>query len=1310
MPGVVLMNPWRKFLFGILLLPLCLGFSAGQAKQPAILQIQNSGSTAGTAANFFRVNFTSGCTATYSSGAFNIACTGGAGNPGGTPNQLQYNNAGTSFAGFTPSGDVAINVSTGVFTVKGLNGTALSGLSTGLLKNTTSTGAPSIAVLSDITTLFTGTGLLRQAGAASELSGDCTTSGSNAVTCLDTNGTPFTSLATLATTAYSVLVSGASNPAYTTPSANGQCLMSGAANYATTTPSFQTCPSGGGGSLPSGNTGLNLRNTTGSTTYAATSIAGGIDASLYRTGSVGTCTPGTNDNICIANAIAAIPGSPATGGGYAVIDDTNATGAQVWTASPFAAILSNGTTNFTAPVKCGLLILSGGAQITMNQPFAVPRCWDVEVISQFGQLPNIAASSSWPGIYNTGTVTTGSPTLISTNQYQFTVTGSGTTFTSNVVVGEEFAVCQGSANAGANGPSCGGNGTTTCSVACSSNSAGQLTYGIVLAVTDNTHLVVGTANAATGVANASGVNYVIKAPLIWLGAMGAGAADSGGASVHWKGGQFSCANKPGCSGFANFSQQENTTLENVVITNVIDTYVDIEGINAVNSGPYERIVMNGSSSCAAGTMAVISRIPGSTKDFGHFTVNFDACPSTGGATAIDWEQGGELWDAHYENTGNTSGTDTFISVGDNGGGLAAVTCPVICVQPVNSAASSYIHGVAVTGTGGTGVSLGLNQDTWIQLADVSVSFTNVIVDNARSCSIATGTGDSTIVLYEHLYGNGWFGTAQNTVNSCGSGGEFAGPITFNGTTSGSATVGASATGSLLDLNGANATVSAAGAASFATSVTVGSSGAGTVALGSSGGFTSTLGSVATANNTIDFPATVPTTLHGLYCVTSSTTCTLTDTGYAYNAIPISNIGSAGLSGTAPITISGAGAIACATCVTSAASLTNTAIMTGAGSQASQTPDATATLSAGGVLAGVSLAESLLTGSAAQTTITETATGHEVTRAGVETANLTYPYVFTNANTTTTTSGALGINTTGAGGTGQVPLIINETVAAGDLLDAYTGGSFANGVFTAGTKEFTVGSTGILALGTATIPTFGTGAAQELQACGTAPTLVASTSFQYCNASNFFDISTGTTDLGPAVAESSIITANVIPKAIGTNPGLAASTLSDNGTTVSTTEAVAFGSSGQFAVSAAGLVTKSNNLTTAGQGVTPILGVTSQKSETATADANVLTVTPASAAGTYRISVVISVSAATSGVIGWTATYTDSNGNAQTPTELELFQNGTAAPALTFTTSAAGNYHGSADIDVNNAGTNIVIKWIGGGTTTAKMSATVERII
>jgi hypothetical protein len=47
---------------------------------------------------------------------------------------------------------------------------------------------------------------------------------------------------------------------------------------------------------------------------------------------------------------------------------------------------------------------------------------------------------------------------------------------------------------------------------------------------------------------------------------------------------------------------------------------------------------------------------------------------------------------------------------------------------------------------------------------------------------------------------------------------------------------------------------------------------------------------------------------------------------------------------------------------------------------------------------------------------------------------------------------------------------------------------------------------------------------------------------------------------------------------------------------------------------------------------------------------------------------------------------------------------------TFTTSAAGNYYGSAIIDINSTGTPIVVKTTFSGTSfTGKASATIERI-
>ena len=58
---------------------------------------------------------------------------GGAGNPGGSANQLQWNSAG-AFAGFTMSGDASIVPSTGILTVTGLKGAAIPSLASGHLQ------------------------------------------------------------------------------------------------------------------------------------------------------------------------------------------------------------------------------------------------------------------------------------------------------------------------------------------------------------------------------------------------------------------------------------------------------------------------------------------------------------------------------------------------------------------------------------------------------------------------------------------------------------------------------------------------------------------------------------------------------------------------------------------------------------------------------------------------------------------------------------------------------------------------------------------------------------------------------------------------------------------------------------------------------------------------------------------------------------------------------------------------------------------------------------------------------------------------
>ncbi|MCI4357388.1 MAG: hypothetical protein L3K18_09705 [Thermoplasmata archaeon] len=131
---------------------------------------------------------------------------------------------------------------------------------------------------------------------------------------------------------------------------------------------------------------------------------------------------------------------------------------------------------------------------------------------------------------------------------------------------------------------------------------------------------------------------------------------------------------------------------------------------------------------------------------------------------------------------------------------------------------------------------------------------------------------------------------------------------------------------------------------------------------------------------------------------------------------------------------------------------------------------------------------------------------------------------------------------------------------------------------------------------------------------------------------------------------------------------------------------------------------------AGYGGEVLLGVTLQRAETG-ADNNLLTVIPPAVAGTYRLTFSHNVKTATAAVIGWTATWTDAEGNAQAPTNLDVSEAGSAATAKTITTSAAAghqDYYGQAVINIDNSATPIIIKTTTGGALTAsKASATIE---
>jgi hypothetical protein len=177
----------------------------------------------------------------------------------------------------------------------------------------------------------------------------------------------------------------------------------------------------------------------------------------------------------------------------------------------------------------------------------------------------------------------------------------------------------------------------------------------------------------------------------------------------------------------------------------------------------------------------------------------------------------------------------------------------------------------------------------------------------------------------------------------------------------------------------------------------------------------------------------------------------------------------------------------------------------------------------------------------------------------------------------------------------------------------------------------------------------------------------------------------------------------------TIPNIAASSIIITDTLAQTISGAKTFSAAILFTSASPSISRYNNIVTAGVGVVPIFGSTLQKAETGTADANVLTYTPPATAGSYRINVSADVSSATSGVIGFTLSYTDSNGNALTNVAISIFQTAAAAPALTFTTSVVSRYYGTVVININNAAAGIIVKWVGGGTTAAKVSALIEQV-
>ena len=116
-----------KRLAAVVALCLCAAFAHAQAGAGFILQFQNAGSTVATYKKYANVNFASGCTAAVGSGVLNVTCTGGAGNPGGSNTQIEFNSGGSAFGGiaqWTTNGTTTVTGgATGILDVSALTAT-----------------------------------------------------------------------------------------------------------------------------------------------------------------------------------------------------------------------------------------------------------------------------------------------------------------------------------------------------------------------------------------------------------------------------------------------------------------------------------------------------------------------------------------------------------------------------------------------------------------------------------------------------------------------------------------------------------------------------------------------------------------------------------------------------------------------------------------------------------------------------------------------------------------------------------------------------------------------------------------------------------------------------------------------------------------------------------------------------------------------------------------------------------------------------------------------------------------------------------
>lgn len=273
-------------------------------------------------------------------------------------------NSGTLAAAQMPAltGDATSTSGTVATTVAKINGTALSGLATGILKNTTATGVPSIATSADIISDFSGT-----CSSATFLRGDgsCQTpAGGGSVS---TTGTPatgnlskFSGATTITNGDLSGDVTTAGALATTVVKINGAAVPASAALLASNGSSQPTAVTLGGGMVIASavlNTTAPERTVTTSPTVASTDMGGQINANVTGGGTltipaVSSTVFASGMSLSVVNYSAStmtVTTTPTVNAGGGCVSGTGVPAGDSW------QMISNGTS-----IDCFQTISSGG--------------------------------------------------------------------------------------------------------------------------------------------------------------------------------------------------------------------------------------------------------------------------------------------------------------------------------------------------------------------------------------------------------------------------------------------------------------------------------------------------------------------------------------------------------------------------------------------------------------------------------------------------------------------------------------------------------------------------------------------------------------------------------------------------------------------------------------------------------------------------------------------------------------------------------------------------------------------------------------